>query len=118
MAEGDFLARNTDGETSHLAAETASKSQLNAIFHQQLYEAGRNGKTTMAMARDTNRPRDSFSPRYSQNKRTVAKIGKRYEPNASGKLVKLDVYCLKIFLIPEEPPYPPLLGWQVLKKEP
>ena len=96
--EGQFIARANDPGTSWAGANMASKSQLNALYHQQLFEAGKHGKTTMAMSRDTGRDRDSFSPRYSQNKKTVAWIGKRMEPNKNGKLAPFNVYCLKEFL--------------------
>jgi hypothetical protein len=113
--EGGFVARGSDPPTSWGGAAMASKSHINNEYFQMLYEAGARGITTMAMHKKTGRIRDSYSPRYSRNKRTVAKIGQRYELNDSGKMAKFDVYCLKIFLIP---PLPLLLGWQVLKKEP
>lgn len=94
--EGGFVARRGDPGTSWAAAKRASDSKLNAIFLQQLYEAGVRGKTTLDMSRDTGIPRDSFSPRFSQNKSKVEAIGIKRELK-NGRLCPYTIYRLKIF---------------------
>jgi len=120
----DAIARSTDPGTSWAAAGHVNKSKLNALYYEQLYYAGVRGKTTNAMARDTGKDRDSFSPRHAQMQSIVEVAGTRLELNKNGKLRPFHVYRLKIFNPDKSNPLPwadkdlpLLLGWQILKKD-
>jgi hypothetical protein len=110
------VARNSDPATSWLAADRVGRGKLTRLWYNQLYNAGTRGKTTMAMARDTGVPRDSFSPRATQNPHLVDIIGTRIEPNEGGRPSKFTVYRLKRFRPEYRGPIPLLLGWQMKRK--
>jgi DNA-binding MarR family transcriptional regulator len=86
--------RDTDPETSHIAAARAPTLALFSKYLMALYLRG--PLTTTEIANHWNLPRDSFSPRTPDllAKGYIWRMGRRDCTNPSGRIVQMNVHDL------------------------